>query len=126
VWNALCLGIDSAGDDRANHCGPPFSCRADVVDAATAQESTYLLSVSRHYAVPDLSEREIKGILARASKMLQKDSSHNRDDDVGCNVTFTFKGSVGTFASPDTPVVDRDNLAAVHRVDSNVAEVDFT
>jgi hypothetical protein len=74
---------------------------------------------------PDLSEREIKGILARASKRLQKDSSHNRDDDVGCNVTFTFKGSVGTFASPDTPVVDRDNLAAVHRVHSNVADVDF-
>jgi hypothetical protein len=40
-------------------------------------------------------------------------------------VTLTLKGSVGTFASPNTPVVDRDNIDAVHRVDANVAGVDF-
>jgi hypothetical protein len=58
--------------------------------------------------------------------MLQKNSRHNDDGDVACNVTFILKGTVRTFASPDTAeVVDRDNISAVHRVDSNVAGVDF-
>jgi hypothetical protein len=95
------------------------------VEAATAQKSTYLLSVSRHRDAPPLSDGEVKRILADASRMLQKNPRHNDDDDVVCNVTFTLKGSVGTFASPDTPVVDSDNITAVHRVDSNVAGVDF-
>jgi hypothetical protein len=95
------------------------------VEAATAQQSTYLLSVSRHRAVPALSDGEVKRILADASRMLQKDSRHNDDVDVACNVTFTLKGSVGTFASPDRPVVDKDNITAFHRVDSDVAGVDF-
>jgi hypothetical protein len=95
------------------------------VEAATAQK-TYSLSVSRHRAVPALSEGEVKRILADASKMLQKNSRHNHDDDIACNVTFTLKGPVRTFASLDTPeVVDKDHIDAVHRVDSNVAGVDF-
>jgi hypothetical protein len=94
------------------------------VDAAGAQQ-TYSLSVSRHRAVPPLSDGDVKRILADASRMLKKDSRRNDDVDVACNVTFTLKGSVGTFASPDTPVVDRDNIDAVHRVDANVAGVDF-
>ncbi len=91
------------------------------VEAASAQK-TYSLSVSRHRAVPALSEGEIKAILAGASKMLQKNSGHNDDDDVACNVAFTLKGPIRTFGSADTPeVVDKDHIAAVHRVDSNVA-----
>ena len=94
------------------------------VEAASAQQ-TYSLSVSRHRAVPALSDGEVKRILADASRMLQKNPRQDGDDDVACNVTFTLKGSVGTFASPNTPVVDRDNIDAVHRVDANVAGVDF-
>lgn len=95
------------------------------VERATAQ-TTFSLSVSRHRAVPALSAKEVKGILAAASKMLQKNSSHNSDDDVACNVTFTFKGPVRTFGSPDTPeVVDEAHIEAVHRVDFNVTGVDF-
>lgn len=94
------------------------------VEAASAQQA-YSLSVSRHRAVPALSDGEVKRILADASRMLQKNPRHDGDDDVACNVTFTLKGSVGTFASPNTPVVDRDNIDAVHRVDANVAGVDF-
>jgi hypothetical protein len=91
------------------------------VEAASAQK-TYSLSVSRHRAVPALSEGEIKAILAGASKMLQKNSRHNDDDDVACNVTFTLNEPIRTFGSSDTPaVVDEDHIAAVHRVDSNVA-----
>jgi hypothetical protein len=94
------------------------------VEAASAQQ-TYSLSVSRHRDVPALSDGEVKRILADASRMLQKNPRQDGDDDVACNVTFTLKGSVGTFASPNTPVVDRDNIDAVHRIDANVAGVDF-
>ena len=94
------------------------------VEAASAQQ-TYSLSVSRHRAVPALSDGDVRRILADASRMLQKNPRHDGDDDVACNVTLTLKGSVGTFASPNTPVVDRDNIDAVHRVDANVAGVDF-
>jgi hypothetical protein len=94
------------------------------VEAASAQQ-TYSLSVSRHTAVPLLSDGDVKRILADASRMLRKDSTRNDDKDVACNVTLTLKGSVGTFASPNTPVVDRDNIDAVHRVDANVTGVDF-
>jgi hypothetical protein len=95
------------------------------VEAATAQ-STYLVSVTRHHHrdVPDLNEGQVKAILARASRMLRKDSTHN-DRDVSCDVTFTLKGQVGSFASPNTPVVDEGNIDAFHREDSNVAGVDF-
>ena len=94
------------------------------VEAASAQQ-TYSLSVSRHRAVPALSDGDVRRILADASRMLQKNPRHDGDDDVACNVTLTLKGSVGTFASPNTPVVDRDNIDAVHRVDANVTGVDF-
>jgi hypothetical protein len=91
------------------------------VEAASAQK-THSLSVSRHRAVPALSEGEVNGILDGASKMLQKNSRHNDDKDVACNVTFTLKGPIRTFGSADTPeVVDKDHIAAVHRVDSDVA-----
>jgi hypothetical protein len=91
------------------------------VESATAQ-STYSVSVSRHRDVPDLTERQVKAILARASNMLRKDSTHN-DDDVSCDVTFTLKGRVGTFASPETPVVDENNIKAF--LNSNVPGADF-
>jgi hypothetical protein len=92
------------------------------VEAASAQKASYSLSVSQHRAVPALSEGEVDAILARASKMLQKNSRHDDDDDVACNVTFTLEGPIRTFGSAGTPeVVDKDHIAAVHRVDSNVA-----
>ena len=96
------------------------------VEAAGAQ-TTYRLSVSRHTAVQDLTDEDVRRILADASKMLQKGprDGHN-DNDVACNVTFTLNGPVGSFGSPDTSdVVKRANIRAVHRVDSNVAGVDF-
>lgn len=95
------------------------------LEPASAQK-TYSLSVSRHRDVPALSEKEVTQILARASKMLQKNFRHNTDDDVACNVAFTLKGPVRTFGSPDTPaVVDKDHIDAVNRVDDDVAGVDF-
>lgn len=102
------------------------------VETASAQNETasaqkvYSLSVSRHRAVPALTAREVNVILAAASKMLQKDSTHHSDDDTACNVTFTLKGPVGTFGSPDTPdVVDEQHIAAVHQVDAKLTGVDF-
>jgi len=92
------------------------------VNAASAQ-STYSLSVSRHAAVPKLSQNDIKKILLRASTMLRKKPAPA--DDVACNVRFILKGPVRTFASPATPEVDENNIAAVHRVDSDVDGVDF-
>jgi hypothetical protein len=98
-------------------------------DAAGAQSRTYSASVSRHRDTPTLSVEEVKSILADASKMLQKNSRQKRDtddDNVKCNVTFTLKGPIRTFASPDTPaIVDKPDIDSVHRVDSDVRGVDF-
>jgi hypothetical protein len=98
------------------------------VEAASAQNRTYSASVSRHADTPTLSVEEVKDILADASKMMQKNSRQRRDTDadVKCDVTFTLKGSIDTFASRDTPaLVDRGHIDAVHRVDSDVSDVDF-
>ncbi len=97
------------------------------VEAASAQSRTYSVSVSRHSGAPALTEDDVKEVLANASKVLQKNSGHvDRDDDVACNVTFTLKGPVRTFAAPDTPaIVDKPDIDAVHRVDSDVDDVDF-
>ena len=70
------------------------------IETATAQ-MTYSLSVSRHRTLPKLSATEVKAILAAASKMLQKNSSHHSDDDTACNVTFTLRGR---FAPSDQPI----------------------
>jgi hypothetical protein len=102
------------------------------VEAAGAQ-TTYRLSVSRHTAVPDLTEEEVRRILADASKMLQKGPRHDHDDnDVACNVTLTLDGPVRTFPREnppppalDKPIVKRANIRAFHRLDSDVAGVDF-
>jgi len=88
------------------------------VEAASAQ-TTYRLSVSRHDAVADLSDADVKRILSRASKMLQRNTGF------ACNVTFKLKGPIRTFASPDGPIVNRDNIDAVHLVDADVTGVDF-
>ena len=81
------------------------------VETAGAQ-TTYRLSVSVHHALPPLSKREVKRILARASKMLQKNSHHNDDDDFACNVTFTLKGPVRTFPM----VVERGSVNAFRSI----------
>jgi len=98
------------------------------IGAAAAQspentQKTYSLSVSRHVGVPALSKPDVEKILSDASKMLQRRSAS--DDDVPCNVTFELKGPIGTFASPTKPVVNESNIAAVHRVDSDIGGVDF-
>jgi hypothetical protein len=101
------------------------------IDAASAQ-STYSVSVSIHTRLPQLTEDEIKGLLDKASKMLQKNSGHvDTPDSVACNVAFILKGPVRTFGSPDphgspdTPeMVDEDHVDTVHRVDSDV-DADF-
>jgi hypothetical protein len=103
-----------------------FSVALLVWGAPASAQKTYSLSVSQHRAVPELSEGEVNTILAEASKMLRKDSSHNSDDDVACDVAFTLEGPVRTFGSTDTPeVVDEKHIQAVHRVNSNVAGADF-
>ena len=97
------------------------------VETASAQ-STYSLTVSQHSSVlPTLSEADVKGILADASKMLQKNPGHvDTEDDVACNVTFTLKGPVRAFASTATPAkVDKDHIEAVHRVSSEVGGAHF-
>jgi hypothetical protein len=94
------------------------------VETASAQK-TYSLSVSRHNAVPELSAGEVEAILDRASKTLQKDSNHTGPNDVACNVAFKLNGPIRTFTSPAMPIVDRNNIGAVHRVDSDVGGVDF-
>jgi hypothetical protein len=90
-------------------------------DRASAQAATYSLSVSRHHDVPTLSEPEVTAILAKAWKMLKKDSSHNDDEDMACDVSFTLKGPVRTFTLPGAAIVDENNIEDVHDVDSNVA-----
>lgn len=97
-----------------------------LVDEASAQ-NTYSVSVSRHASVPAMSEADVGKILEDASKMLQKDSVSNGDADVACNVTFSLTGPVRTFGSADTPtnIVDEQERDAVHKVDSDVAGVDF-
>jgi hypothetical protein len=101
------------------------------VEAAGAQ--TYRVSVSRHTAVPDLTDEAVRRILADASKMLQKGPRHDHDDnDVACNVTLTLDGPVRTFPRENPPppalrepIVKKANIRAFHRVDSDVADVDF-
>jgi hypothetical protein len=67
-------------------------------DTAKAQ-ATYTVSVSHHRDVPVLAETEVRNILAKASRMLKKDPSHD-DDDMACDVTLTLTGPVQTFSSP--------------------------
>jgi len=95
------------------------------IEPASAQKSsaqrTYPVSVSVHSELPELTEQEVKKILADASKVLQKDPGHEDwDDDVACNVTFTLQGPVRTFSSPDKQVFDLD-VEDVHRVHADVA-----
>lgn len=98
-----------------------------LVDEASAQK-TYSVSVSRHASLKEpLSEKEVRNILKDASTMLQKNSEGNGDADVACNVTFSLKGPIRTFgsASTSTDIVDEQHRDAVHKIDSNVAGVDF-
>lgn len=97
-----------------------------LVDEASAQ-STYSVSISRHADIPELNEKRINQILEDASKTLRKDSVDNGDADVACDVTFALKGPVHTFGSVDTPadIVSEQHRDAVHKVDSDIADVDF-
>lgn len=97
-----------------------------LIDAASAQ-STYSVSVSHHASLSALSEEQVRQILKDASEMLRKDFVSNDDADSACNVTFIVKGPVRTFDSVDTPpiIVDKQQRDAVHKVNSDVADVDF-
>jgi hypothetical protein len=97
------------------------------VEAAGAG-STYSVSVSHHKDIlQPLTEHDVREILLKASKMLQKKTDHlDTLDSVACDVTFALQGPVRTFGSPDTPaMVDEDHVDAVHRVDSGANGVDF-
>jgi hypothetical protein len=94
------------------------------VEAASAQSRTYSLSVSVHSGLPKLSDDQVKDILDKASKMLQKNPSHPESGrDVKCDVTLTLKGPVRTFSHPPA-VVDEHNIDAANKVDSDVDGVD--
>jgi hypothetical protein len=90
------------------------------VDTASAQ-ATYSASVSRHRDLPAITEAEVRTILAKASKTLKKEVSHNDEEDVGCDVEFTVRGPVRTFMLAGGAVVDQQNIEAAHDIDSNVA-----
>jgi hypothetical protein len=89
-------------------------------EPASAQK-TYSVVVSRHSEVPELSEGMVKEILAGASKLLQKEPSHQEtEDNVACNVTFALKGPVHTFNSPGKKVWWPKEIEPVHRVNSHL------
>jgi hypothetical protein len=85
-------------------------------EPASAQK-TYSVSVSRHSDVA-LTEEEVEKILDGASKLLQQNRGYK------CNVAFTPQGPVRTFASPDKVFGGLD-IDELHRVDADVAGVDF-
>jgi hypothetical protein len=98
-----------------------------LVDGASAQ-SAYSVSVSRHASLKKpLSEADVRNILKDASTMLRKNSEANGDTDVACDVTFSLKGPIRTFGSggTSTDIVDEQSRDAVHRIDSDVRDVDF-
>jgi|GEM_PF-4334289 hypothetical protein len=97
-----------------------------LINEASAQ-ATYSVSVSRHASVHELSEDQVRKILKDASEILQKNSVSNDDTDVACDVTFTLKGPVRTFGSVGISpnIVDEQHRDAVHKVDSEIAGVDF-
>src|SRR5690348_8825513 len=102
-------------------------------DCAHAQSKSYSASVTFHSGLRQrpLTEAQVSKILADASKMLKMDPDA-RGGDVTCDVTLTLKGPVRTFSDPPgterkntLAVVTKDNIAAVHAVDSDVTGVDF-
>jgi hypothetical protein len=97
-----------------------------LIDQASAQ-STYSVSVSRDANVPELNEEQVRKILEGASKMLQKSFVNKGGADVACDVTFTLKGPVRTFGTVGTSpnIVDAQHRDAVHKVDSDITDVDF-
>jgi hypothetical protein len=84
-------------------------------------QATYSVSVSRHRGVPPLSAKQVKGILANASTLLQKPGQADTPDSVKCNVAFALKGPVRKFASPDKVAYGELEIEALHRVDADVA-----
>jgi len=92
-------------------------------EGASAQDppKTYSVSVSVHKTLEQLklNDADVKEILDKASKMLQKSPGHVD----ACNVSFTLKGSVGTFSDPPTAIVNRDNIDTV--MNFNVDGADF-
>ena len=76
---------------------------------------------------PPPSKTQVRQILKGASRILRKNSVSNGDADVACDVTFTLKGPVRTFGSANTPpiIMDEQQRDSVHKVDSDVAGVDF-
>ncbi len=103
------------------------------VARAHAQGSTYSASVTFHSGLrqPPLTEAQVKKILADASKMLQMQPDSGADD-VKCDVTLSLKGPIRSFGDPPgmrrpktLAVVTKDNIDAVHAVDSDIKDVDF-
>jgi hypothetical protein len=101
-------------------------------DPASAQK-VYSATVSVHTGVDglntgadELTVDQVEKILDDASKLLQKAGHPDTDeDDVPCNVTFSLKGPIGTFASPNDPVLfNQSEIDAVHSVNSH-QDADF-
>jgi hypothetical protein len=82
--------------------------------ARAQQAKTHLLTVGHHKNV-EISDNDVKKILAEASKALEK-----------CKVVLKLKGSVGTFASTDTPAAVKNAATrdAVHRENFDVKIVE--
>jgi hypothetical protein len=95
-------------------------------DSPASAQKTYSVSVSQHSSLPALSDADLNDILAKASKVLQKEPGHqDADGDVKCDVTFTLQGPVRTFPSPGAVVHGDLGVAAVHQVAAEVTDADF-
>jgi hypothetical protein len=81
-----------------------------VGPADAQQTKTHFLTVGHHKDV-QISDNDVKKILAEASKTLRK-----------CKVVLKLKGSVGTFGSTDRPVTVKDAASrdAVHKENFDV------
>jgi hypothetical protein len=82
--------------------------------ARAQQTKTHFLTVGHHKNV-EISDSDVKKILAEASKALEK-----------CKVVLKLKGSVGTFASTDTPaaVTNAATRDAIHTENFDVKIVE--
>ena len=82
---------------------------ADPV-SAPPKSRAYSVSVSQHALITDpLNDRQVKEILAGASKILK---------DKGCDITFTLKGRVDRYGqNPESPLsVNASDIDRVHEI----------
>jgi len=86
---------------------------AEPASAAESKSRTYTVSVSQHADITDpLNDRQVKEILAGASKILK---------DKGCDITFTLKGRVGGFGENRSSLlsVNESEIETVHEISAD-------